>query len=108
MNKKYGKLVRDKIPEIIEKEGKACHIHIADKEEYDSAISAKLIEESSELSAAKTKEEKIRESADVLEVLETIWREEGISREEVLKAQTEKRESNGGFSKKIILEEVSD
>lgn len=106
--KKYNKLVRDRIPEIIEKDGKTCHIHIADKDEYESAISAKLLEESSELAAAKSKEEKIRESADVLEVLEAIWQEEGISKEEVLRIKNEKRESNGGFSSKIILEEVSD
>lgn len=108
MAKKYGKLVRDKIPEIIEQDGKTCLVHLADKKEFDEELGRKLLEESGELSEAKTREDKINESADILEVLETLWRDEGIELEEVLVAKEKKFVSNGGFEKKIILEEVSD
>lgn len=108
MEKKYNKLVRDKIPEIIEEDGKSCNLHIADKEEYEVALGKKLVEEANELASAEGKEDKIRESADLLEVLLTIWREEDITLDEVLTEKEKKIESRGGFSKKIILEDVND
>lgn len=44
----YNKLVRDRIPEIIEKEKKICDIRILDDEEYIKMIDAKLDEELAE------------------------------------------------------------
>ena len=41
----YNKLVRDKIPEIIEADGKLCATHILSEEEYIAALEAKLNEE---------------------------------------------------------------
>ena len=40
--KVYNKLVRDKIPEIIEADGKVCRTHILSNEEYIAALEAKL------------------------------------------------------------------
>lgn len=41
----YNKLVRDKIPEIIEKDQKSCLTEILPDEEYMKMIDAKLDEE---------------------------------------------------------------
>ena len=43
--KVYNKLVRDKIPEIIEADGKCCKTEILSDEEYIKMIDAKLDEE---------------------------------------------------------------
>ena len=44
----YEKLVRDKIPEIIEKSGKQCEIEILSDENYLEMIDKKLDEELAE------------------------------------------------------------
>ena len=42
---KYNKLVRDKIPEEIEKQGKKCKYEILDDEKYSKELDKKLLEE---------------------------------------------------------------
>ena len=45
---KYNKLVRDRIPDIIEESGKACVTEILSGEEYLRMVDAKLDEELAE------------------------------------------------------------
>lgn len=60
---KEGKLVRDKIPEIIIADGKKPITRILDNEEYLQELDKKLNEEIAEYQADKS----IEEMADVLE-----------------------------------------
>ena len=60
-----GKLVRDKIPEIIKNDGKTPIIEILSNEDYLKELDKKLIEEVAEYQADKS----VEEMADVLEVL---------------------------------------
>ena len=46
--KEYNKLIRDKIPEIIEAAGKQCIVEVMNEEEYLEALDAKLNEELAE------------------------------------------------------------
>ena len=46
--KKYNKLVRDKIPQIIEAQGKQCKVYVATGEDYQNRLKDKLIEEAKE------------------------------------------------------------
>ena len=41
---KYNKLVRDKIPEEIENQGKECKYEILDDEKYSKELDKKLLE----------------------------------------------------------------
>lgn len=66
---KDGKLVRDKIPEIIENSGKEPIIRVLEDTEYKEELLKKLYEEYNEVIEAKTKEETLEECSDVLEVL---------------------------------------
>ncbi len=66
--KVHNKLVRDKIPEIIEKDGKTCVTHILSGEKYIVALETKLNEEVAEYQADKN----LEEMAGVLEVLQAI------------------------------------
>lgn len=72
--KVYNKLVRDKIPEIIDADKKTCKTRILSKEEYIAALEDKLNEEVAEYQADKN----LEEMADILEVLRAICVARGI------------------------------
>lgn len=61
----YNKLVRDRIPEIIESSGKTCTVEILSDEDYLCMVDAKLDEELAEYH----KNQNIEELADLLEVI---------------------------------------
>ena len=94
-----GKLVRDKIPAIIQAAGKKPITEILSDAEYLKELDAKLDEEVAEYQADKS----IEEMADVLEVLFAICEARGYSLEELMKVREEKREERGGFREKIYL-----
>ena len=100
--KVYNKLVRDKIPEIIEEDGKNCKTRILSDEEYIAALEAKLNEEVAEYQADKN----LEELADVLEVLQAICVARGYSLEELEALRAKKANESGGFADKILLEYV--
>ena len=98
--KVYNKLVRDKIPEIIEADGKECKARILSNDEYIAALEAKLNEEVAEYQADKN----LEEMADVLEVLQAICIARGYSLEELEALRAKKADERGGFAAKIFLE----
>lgn len=98
----YDKLVRDKIPEIIEKSGKQCEIEILSDEKYLEMIDKKLDEELAEYH----KDKNLEELADLLEVIFAATKARGYSIEELEKVRAEKAEKRGSFDKKILLKKV--
>lgn len=92
-----GKLVRDKIPEIIKNDGKTPIIEILSNEDYLIELDKKLNEEVAEYQADKS----IEEMADVLEVLFAICEGREHTVEELLQVRESKRERRGGFKDKI-------
>jgi predicted house-cleaning noncanonical NTP pyrophosphatase (MazG superfamily) len=102
--KKYNKLVRDLIPEIIEKAGKNFSISkIKGKKELKLYVEEKIIEEVNELLESKTRKERIKEFADVYEILEKYLEINKISQNEVKNARKIKNKKSGAFSKNLIL-----
>jgi predicted house-cleaning noncanonical NTP pyrophosphatase (MazG superfamily) len=99
----YNKLVRDGIPEELEKLGKAFEVHLLGDEAYEKALFEKLAEETMELQGASTKQETVKEIADVLEVIDAIKSLKGISAEEIEVKKEEKFKKRGGFLKRIML-----
>jgi len=65
----HNKLVRDKIPEIIEKAGKTFETKILDNDTYIKELETKLLEEFNEYLAADTKEDSLEELADMMELI---------------------------------------
>lgn len=93
-----GKLVRDKIPQIILEDGKNPITRILSDEEYLVELDKKLSEEVEEYQADKS----IEEMADVLEVLFSICEARGYTIDELLNVRSAKREKRGGFEQKIF------
>lgn len=104
MVKIYNKLVRDKIPEIIENDGEKPITRILDDEEYKKELKNKLVEESQEAVLAEGSDELMKEIVDIFEVIEAVEKAFGIGREDVLKMKEERKQKRGGFEKKIFLE----
>jgi predicted house-cleaning noncanonical NTP pyrophosphatase (MazG superfamily) len=93
----YNKLVRNKIPEILDEKGITYEQRIASSEEYKVELIKKLSEEADEFSERGD----IEELADVLEVIEALKQLPEYSEVEAVRQR--KREERGGFDKKIIL-----
>lgn len=99
---KHDKLVRDKIPEIILKNGDTPVTHIATDEEYNSQLKAKLTEETQEF----LENPYLEELADILEVLYALCDHHKFSREELEKIRQQKCDTRGAFKNRIILDKT--
>lgn len=97
--KVYDKLVRDRIPEIIEASGNKCEIDIVSDEVALEYLYKKLNEEVGEL----LEDKNLDEIADCLEVLFAIGAKYGYSEDEVLGRRNEKKLERGGFEDNLIL-----
>ena len=95
----YNKLVRDQIPAIIARQGRAAHTCILSQEEYTRALEQKLDEETAEFH----KEKNLEELADILEVVYALAEDLGGTKEELLEVYREKHEKRGGFRDRIFL-----
>ncbi|OLS38265.1 phosphoribosyl-ATP pyrophosphohydrolase [Alkalihalophilus pseudofirmus] len=104
----YNKLVRDRIPEVIEKTGKAFRTDILNKEDYEEQLKVKLREEMGELLDAGKKEDIIEEMADLLEVVYALGVIHDITPEEVETVRKRKQNERGGFNDRIFLIDVED
>ena len=98
----YNKLVRDRIPEIIEASGAECKTRILSGGEYLEMIDAKLEEELAEY----RRDQNIEELADLLEVIRAAAVARGYTPEELEAVRAEKAEKRGGFEKRILLIET--
>ncbi len=96
------KLVRDKIPEIIQADGRKPVTRILDGKEYLKELIEKLKEETGELEADLS----IEELADIQEVLFAILDVFKNSREELEKVRQQKAKTRGAFKNRIFLEKA--
>lgn len=96
----HNKIVRDRIPEIIERNGQRAVCRTPNKEEIIRGLEEKLTEELSEY----LEDHSLEEMADLLEVMHGILHHRGISWDELEKIRLEKRERRGGFERGIYLE----
>ena len=94
--KKYNKLVRDLIPEIIEQSGKKCKWHKARDEALPSYLGKKLVEEAKEFQENPSNEE----LADIMEVVRTIEQVMGLNRYAKMGLNAYNR---GSFEERIIF-----
>lgn len=98
----HGKIVRDRIPEIIHKNGGRAVCLIPEKEEIVRGLEKKLTEELNEYLA----DHSLEEMADLLEVMHGVLHHRGVSWEELEKIRLEKKEKRGGFEQGIWLTAV--
>lgn len=99
----FDKLVRDRIPDLLQKRGIICSCEILDDFSFEKALRRKLQEEISEYFAAKTSYHRAEELADILEVIHALAEKEGLSFDAVEKFRMSKAEEKGAFSRRLFL-----
>jgi len=102
MEIEHKKLIRDRIPQIIEESGLQYQTDLLTEEKYRCALFAKLIEEAQEVATAPP-ESLVAELADLYEVIDTILEVYQLTEAEVRQQQTQKRNDRGGFKNRICL-----
>ena len=98
----HNKLVRDRIPEIIEASGRICITEVLPNDAYIQALDAKLSEELAEYQQSKS----LEELADLLEVMGAVVKARGYTWDELTRVRKEKRAQRGAFDQRIFLKEV--
>ena len=102
MRIEYNKLVRDRIPEIIRKDGRTCATKIMSEEEYRTALREKLVEEAEEVVQADP-EHLVTELADILEIIDAIVDAYRLEHDTVSNVQARRRTERGAFNDRIRL-----
>jgi len=101
------KLVRDKIPEILVKKNRDHKTKtLTDDQQYLLALHDKLIEEVDEFiqaSSSKDDERTKEELADVLEVIDALYKLKNYDANEIEALRLKKKSERGGFSKRVLL-----
>lgn len=101
-----GKLVRDRIPEIIRLAGTTCTTWVLNDKDYAAALKAKLVEESQEAMAAEG-DDLITELADLCEVMEAIATHYKLDWDTVRAVQAQRRQQRGSFCDRLWLATVA-
>jgi predicted house-cleaning noncanonical NTP pyrophosphatase (MazG superfamily) len=98
----YNKLIRDRIPEIIEASGKKAQVEQLSEVDYKKYLYQKLLEELQEF----YEDESVEELADLLEVIYAVARVQGKSPEDLEAVRRKKLEERGGFERRLKRVEV--
>lgn len=99
---KLDKIVRDKIPEIIRRDGRKPITKVLSEKESQEELLRKLHEEVKEFEESKN----VEELADILEVIYALALIEGVEQKQLEQIREKKRMEKGGFEKRIYLIET--
>lgn len=106
MDKYYNKLVRDNIPDIIKNNGEVPIYRELSEQEYWKFLILKDKEELIEVQEADTIAERKKELADKLELIRAMAEYNGYTLQDIIDEADRKKEKNGGFQKRLLLEKV--
>lgn len=104
----YNKLIRDKIPEKIKKNGGDFKVKKLNSKEFEKELYKKISEETLGLSRAKNSKEAASELADILAVLDEVVKLKKIKQKDIEKAKKINFKIKGGFKKRLYLYWSSD
>jgi predicted house-cleaning noncanonical NTP pyrophosphatase (MazG superfamily) len=102
--KKYDKLIRDRIPQILDEKGIEYKTHIAKNKEFKKKLHEKLLEEVNEF----LKNPSVEEMADILEVLDSLKKYYKFDVDRIRYQMESKKVNKGSFNGRIILEWVKE
>ena len=103
-----NKLVRDKVPSLVTKDGGSYSLKLLSPLEHQHEITKKMYEELDEYNVATSKEEAIEELVDMVELIYAAVKLHDLSIEEFEAIRSEKKKKKGGFEKGIYLHTISE
>ena len=104
----YEKLIRDGIPALAAKDGRALALRTAGPDELARLLGLKLVEETYEVLDAVQKgqqSEILDELADLQTLIETIGARHGLERADIDARVDEKLAARGGFERGLVLQD---
>ncbi len=101
-----GRLVRDRIPELVEQAGHEVKFRQLTAEERPRFLKQKIATEAKELLEADVGREK-EEVSDLLEAMEAFITARGLEREDLRRVKEHKRKQRGGFERCFVVESTS-
>ncbi|GAA0591066.1 nucleoside triphosphate pyrophosphohydrolase [Actinomadura livida] len=93
------KLVRDRIPEIVQAAGRVPETRVANPGEYASLLRTKLYEEAGEYTVSGDP----AELSDLLEVIHALGALHGMTPDELEERRSAKAAERGGFTNRVVL-----
>jgi predicted house-cleaning noncanonical NTP pyrophosphatase (MazG superfamily) len=108
MSRNYGKLVRDKIPTIINERGEEAVVRTVTGDELEFRMRLKIKEEMEELAIADGLVDELKEFADLYEILDAYRKQRGFTQADIKAARKEKNDSRGKFKDGVFLVSVRD
>lgn len=105
--KPLNKLVRDKVPSLVTKDGGSYTLKLLSPLEHQNEISKKLLEEVQEYAEAPSKDIALEELVDVVELIYAALKLHDVSAEDFEKMRLAKKKLKGGFEKGIFLNTIT-
>ncbi len=102
-----GRLVRDRIPELVKEAGHDVKFRQLTAEEKPRFLKQKIATEAKELLEADVGREK-EEVSDLLEAMEAFITARGLEREDLRRVKEHKRKQRGGFDRCFVVESTSE
>lgn len=102
----YNKLVRDKIPAMIQEHEEEPIYRKLQGEELEHRMQMKIQEEFNELLGARGTEDEIKEFADLYEILEAYRKRRGFTQVQIKEARKLKNKKRGSFKEAYFLASV--
>jgi predicted house-cleaning noncanonical NTP pyrophosphatase (MazG superfamily) len=103
----YRKLVRDRIPEIIQRSGKIPIVRRLTADEYRAALRGKVAEEAQEVLKA-DEDALLVELADLTETIDAVLNAYGFTEADLKVCRASRNVERGVFSERIFLERVDE
>lgn len=102
----YNKLIRDRIPEFLDRLGKTYKVETLNQDRYILELKKKLNEELMEYQEAANDKDALEELADIVELIHCLTLIHGASIEKLEQVREEKARERGSFKEKLFLIEV--
>ena len=99
---RFRRLARDKMVEWLEARDHVMEYTRVSGEDFAKELRNKIIEEADEVKQAKSREELIEEVGDVLDILDAICKQAGITSEEVAASQKAKFDERGAYNRVAV------
>jgi predicted house-cleaning noncanonical NTP pyrophosphatase (MazG superfamily) len=99
----YDKLVRDKIPALIEARGEYVQTLKLEGQALITSLQQKLVEEAYEAKDARSIADLVSELADIEEVIRALCKSVNVAGDDIKAAQEQKRKKRGGFDRGTML-----